>query len=95
MKLSFRYQYTVKPRFSAFQGTTHIHALKRGHAFAGIRFTIAKFKEGAGERNRDIEKEKMTTRKRNRERQISQLRARSSTNGWALMISLSDNPPSF
>ena len=30
---------TVKPRFSAFQGTTHIYALKRGYAIAGIGFT--------------------------------------------------------
>ena len=33
--------FTVEPRFSAFQGTIHIYALKRGHAIAGIGFTIA------------------------------------------------------
>ena len=32
---------TVKPRYSAFQGTIHIYTLKRGHAIAGIGFTIA------------------------------------------------------
>ena len=32
----------IQLRFSAFEGTIHIYALKRGHAIAGIGFTIAK-----------------------------------------------------
>ena len=48
MNLKVKLQwYTVKPRFSAFQGTIHIYALKRGYAIAGIGFSIAKFKKGS------------------------------------------------